>query len=60
MVLGTGVGLLLVAATAVSAWQADRARTQACAAQLEAQHAQAVKRFRLDIFTADSDQRADP
>lgn len=60
MVLGTGVGLLLVAATAVSAWQADRASTQDCVAQLEAQRAQADKRFGLDIVTANSDQQADP
>jgi serine/threonine-protein kinase len=56
----TAACTLLLASTAVSLWQARVAREQAAAAAREAQRAEAVQNFVLDIFRANSDQQQDP
>ena len=50
----------LVAATVFSYWQAQVAREHARTAEREAQRAQAVQGFLLDIFRANSDGQPDP
>jgi serine/threonine-protein kinase len=58
--LATGAGLALVGATAASVWQARVASEHARVAQREANRAQAVQGFLLDIFRANSDAQPDP
>ena len=62
--LGVGaaaaVGVSLIAAAAVSWWQAQIALEQAKVAQREARRAGAVQNFLLDIFRTNSDQQKDP
>ena len=52
--------IALVSLAAVSLWQAKIAREQAAAAAREAHRAEAVQNFLLDLFSANSDQQADP
>ncbi len=56
----SAAALLLAGAAAVSLGQAQRARAQSLVAEQQAQRAQAVQRFLLDIFTANSEQQPDP
>ncbi len=56
----TAGGLLLLALTGVSLWQAKAARDQAAAAAREARRAEAVQTFLLDLFRANSDRQQDP
>ena len=58
--LATVAGLALVGATAASVWQARVASEHARVAQREANRAQAVQGFLLDIFRANSDAQPDP
>lgn len=51
---------LLVAAAAVSLWQADAARQAAAQAARESQRAQAVQGFLVEVFGANSLRQADP
>jgi serine/threonine-protein kinase len=51
---------LLVAAAAVSLWQADAARQAAAQAARESRRAQAVQTFLVDVFGANSLRQADP
>jgi tetratricopeptide (TPR) repeat protein len=57
---GLAAGLLVLAAAALSVWQAQVARTQALVAQRETQRAQAVQGFLLDIFRANTLDQPDP
>ncbi|MFO1311700.1 MAG: protein kinase [Burkholderiales bacterium] len=52
--------LVLLAGLGASAWQAKRAREQARIAGMQARKAEAVKRFLLDIFNANSLMQGDP
>ena len=54
------IALVLVAATAVSIWQARVAMKQTAAAQRETKRAEAVQNFLLDIFRTNTDQQNDP
>lgn len=54
------IGVILVIATGVSLWQARVAMQQTTVAQRESQRAQAVQRFLLDLFRANTDAQADP
>lgn len=56
----TVVAVALIAAAAVSLWQANAARHQASVARREATRAEAVQKFLLDIFRTNTDQQADP
>ena len=58
--VASATGLALVAATAISLWQAQVAREHAVVAQREAKRAQAVQDFLLDIFRTNSDTQPDP
>jgi eukaryotic-like serine/threonine-protein kinase len=51
---------VLVAAAAVSLWQADAARQAAAEAARESQRAQAVQGFLVEVFGANSLRQADP
>ncbi len=57
---GSLVAVALVSVSAVALIQANEARQQARAAQLENKRAQAVQGFLLDIFRANSNQQAEP
>jgi serine/threonine-protein kinase len=57
---GALVTMVVLAASAVSIWQAMLAREQTKIAQTEAIKAKAVQTFLLDIFTANSSTQADP
>lgn len=48
----TAIGAALIAATAVSLWQAQRARAQAARAEQQAARAEEVKRFVVSFFEA--------
>jgi serine/threonine-protein kinase len=54
------IALILVAATAISIWQARVAMQQTAAAQRETKRAEAVQNFLLDIFRTNTDQQNDP
>ena len=54
------ITVAVVAAAAVSVWQAHEARLQAAAAERENQRAQAVQEVLLGIFQANSAQQPDP
>ena len=54
------IALVLMVATAVSIWQARVAMQQTAVAQRESKRAQAVQRFLLDLFRANTDAQADP
>ena len=56
----TGLLVTVVAAGAISAWQAGIAREQSRIAQTEAQTATAVQKFMADIFQANSTDHPDP
>jgi eukaryotic-like serine/threonine-protein kinase len=58
--LGLSTALVVVAAAGVSIWQARQAQTQEAAARREAQRAQTVQAFLLDIFKTNTEQQADP
>jgi len=58
--LAGAAGALLLAATGVSLWQADRAHRMAAQAQSESQRAQVVQAFLVDVFNANSLRQADP
>ena len=54
------VAMILLVATGVSLWQARVAMQQTTVAQRESKRAQAVQRFLLDLFRANTDAQADP
>jgi serine/threonine protein kinase/tetratricopeptide (TPR) repeat protein len=54
------IAMILLAATAVSIWQARVAMQQTTVAQRESKRAQAVQRFLLDLFRTNTDAQADP
>jgi len=56
----SAAALLLLAAAVISLWQAREAREQAVVARREAQRAQAVQNFLLNLFRANTDAQADP
>jgi eukaryotic-like serine/threonine-protein kinase len=60
-VIGASAGAaVLVAAAAVSLWQADAARQAAAQATRESHRAQAVQGFLVEVFGANSLRQADP
>ena len=64
LAIGVGATAVVIGALllglAAALWQARRAREQARVARVESRKADAVKRFLLDIFRANSHSQADP
>lgn len=58
--VGLAAGVFILGAAAVSVWQGQIARAQEALARQEAQRAQAVQGFLLDIFKANTVQQSDP
>jgi serine/threonine protein kinase len=56
----SAAALLLLLAALLSLWQAREAREQAVVAQREAQRAQAVQNFLINLFRANTDAQVDP
>ena len=57
---GATISTILIVSTAVSLWQTRVATEQRTVAEQQAKRTQAVQRFLLDLFNANTDAQADP